>query len=46
MKNIKTYEDFNEVNEDYSLLLEKNVAKDKSLWDSCVAWAKSKYDVW
>lgn len=27
-------------------IFEKNVAKDKSLWNSCVAWAKSKYDVW
>lgn len=48
MKIIKTYEDFNDsnLNEDYSLLLEKNVPKNKSLWDSCVSWAKSKYDVW
>lgn len=46
MKNIKTYEDFNEVDKDYSLLLEKNVAKNKKLWNSCVTWAKSKYDVW
>jgi len=45
MENIKKYEDFS--NEDnYSLLLEKNVPKDKSLWNSCVTWAKSKYDVW
>jgi hypothetical protein len=27
-------------------ILEKNVAKNMSLWQSCVAWAKSKYDVW
>ena len=28
------------------IILEKNVAKDQPLWKSCVAWAKSKYDVW
>lgn len=28
------------------LLLEKNVPKNPSLWQSCVAWAKSRYDVW
>lgn len=45
MENIKTYEDFSEFIED-SLLLEKNTPTNKSLWDSCVAWAKRKYDVW
>jgi hypothetical protein len=29
-----------------TLVLEKNVAVDKSLWNSCKEWAKSKYDVW
>jgi hypothetical protein len=28
------------------IILEKNVAKDQSLWKSCVVWAKSTYDVW
>lgn len=27
-------------------ILEKNVAVDQSLWNSCKAWAKSRYDVW
>jgi len=38
MKNLKTFENFQ--------ILEKNVAEDSSLWQSCVTWAKSKYDVW
>jgi len=29
-----------------SLLLEKNVATNQSLWASCKAWAKERYDVW
>lgn len=24
----------------------KNEPTNKSLWDQCVSWAKSKYDVW
>lgn len=27
-------------------ILEKNKAKDSTLWNQCVSWAKSKYDVW
>jgi hypothetical protein len=41
MKNLLIFEDFKEI-----LILEKNVPKDKELWNSCKAWAKSKYDVW
>ena len=33
-------------NERIELFLEKNVAKDQSLWSSCKAWAKERYDVW
>lgn len=29
-----------------NLILEKNVPLNKSLWNSCKEWAKSKYDVW
>ena len=39
-------DDFMIFEANYELLLEKNVAKDKNLWNSCVAWAKTKYDVW
>jgi hypothetical protein len=42
MKHVKLFEEFNED----ILLVEKNVATNTSLWQSCVAWAKSKYDVW
>jgi len=28
------------------IILEKNSPTNSSLWQSCVAWAKSKYDVW
>ena len=41
MNYLKLFEDFS-----IEFILEKNVAKDTSLWQSCVAWAKSKYDVW
>lgn len=41
MKNLLIFEDFNEV-----LILEKNVPTNAELWNSCKAWAKSKYDVW
>ena len=41
MNHLKLFEDFS-----IELIVEKNVAKDTSLWQSCVAWAKSKYDVW
>lgn len=30
----------------YSLILEKNIPTNPSLWSSCKDWAKSKYDVW
>jgi hypothetical protein len=30
----------------YNLIVEKNVPKSPSLWQSCIDWAKSKYDVW
>jgi hypothetical protein len=33
-------------NERVELFLEKNVAKNQSLWASCKAWAKERYDVW
>jgi hypothetical protein len=36
----------NITNEKIELFLEKNVAKDQSLWASCKAWAKERYDVW
>ena len=42
MKHVKLFEEFNED----ILLVEKNVATNTSLWQSCVAWTKSKYDVW
>lgn len=41
MKHLKKFESFSE-----ELLLEKNVPKNKELWQQCVSWAKSKYDVW
>jgi hypothetical protein len=56
MKNILTFESF--INESYNkprsggknfnevLILEKNVPTNAELWNSCKAWAKSKYDVW
>ncbi len=28
------------------MILEKNTPENGSLWQSCVDWAKSKYDVW
>jgi hypothetical protein len=34
------------INENYNFIIEKNVAVDQSLWNSCKSWAKSKYDVW
>jgi len=47
MKYIKMFENFNQgVDENIISILEKNVAVDKSLWNSCTTWAKSKYDVW
>jgi hypothetical protein len=46
MANIKTFESFDQYDQQYYLLVEKNVPKDKRLWNSCVAWAKRKYDVW
>lgn len=36
----------NITNEKIELFLEKNVAKNQSLWASCKAWAKERYDVW
>ena len=41
MNHLKLFEDFS-----IELIVEKNVAKDTSLWQSCVAWAKRRYDVW
>jgi hypothetical protein len=41
MNHLKLFEDFS-----IEFILEKNVAKDTSLWQSCVAWAKERYDVW
>lgn len=38
--------EFNEYSETSDIILEKNVPKNPTLWQSCVAWAKSKYDVW
>jgi hypothetical protein len=32
--------------EKFSLILEKNIPTNSSLWAACKAWAKSKYDVW
>lgn len=40
MNHILIFEDFND------LILEKNIAVNKELWNSCKSWAKSKYDVW
>jgi len=42
MKHLETFEIFKNL----ETLLEKNVAKNQSLWQSCKQWAKSKYDVW
>lgn len=36
----------NDLESKYSSLLEKNIAKDKELWNQCVQWAKNTYDVW
>jgi hypothetical protein len=43
MKHLQLFEDFNT-----EILLEKkkNKPTNSKLWKSCVAWAKSKYDVW
>jgi hypothetical protein len=41
---VEFYEDESDILE--SLILEKNVAKNQSLWASCKAWAKERYDVW
>jgi len=41
MKNLLIFEDFKEV-----LIVEKNIPTNSELWNSCKAWAKSKYDVW
>jgi len=41
MKHLQLFEDFNT-----EIILEKNKPNNSSLWQSCVAWAKSKYDVW
>ena len=38
MKYMNSFNDFN--------ILEKNIAKNSDLWQACVSWAKSKYDVW
>jgi hypothetical protein len=35
-----------EEGQDMDIILEKNKPTNSSLWQSCVAWAKSKYDVW
>jgi len=37
---------FNDYSETSDIILEKNIPKNSSLWQSCVSWAKSKYDVW
>ena len=41
MKHLLIFEDFSEV-----LIVEKNIPTNKKLWNTCKAWAKSKYDVW
>lgn len=47
MKYLKKFNEISsELLEGYDIISEKNVAKDSSLWQSCVAWAKSRYDVW
>ena len=38
--------EFNEFSEAADIILEKNVARNQSLWASCKAWAKERYDVW
>ena len=38
MEKLLNYNDF--------LVVEKNTPTKPSLWQSCVAWAKAKYDVW
>jgi hypothetical protein len=43
MNYLLEFKNYDEVSD---ILLEKNVAVDQSLWKSCKAWAKSKYDVW
>ncbi len=37
---------FDEFNSYQSIILEKNVPKNPSLWQRCKEVAKSKYDVW
>jgi hypothetical protein len=49
MKHLKLFENFVESLDDIifeDIILEKNSPTNSSLWQSCVAWAKSKYDVW
>jgi len=49
MKHLKLFENFVESLDDIifeDIILEKNKPTNSSLWQSCVAWAKSKYDVW
>jgi hypothetical protein len=41
MNHLLIFEDFQEV-----LIVEKNVPTNASLWNSCKAWAKSRFDVW
>ena len=41
MNHLLIFEDFKEY-----LIVEKNVATNQSLWNSCKAWAKSRFDVW
>ena len=43
MKYLESYSEFDET----LIILEgKNSPTNPSLWASCTAWAKSKYDVW
>jgi hypothetical protein len=43
MNHIKTFESFDPNQE---VILEKNTPVNKTLWDECKRWAKTKYDVW
>ena len=48
MNDILTFEGFEFIFDSYQeyLIVEKNVPKNPSLWASCKAWAKERYDVW
>lgn len=41
MEYLKLFEEFK-----VDIILEKNKPTNSSLWQSCVDWAKSKFDVW